>query len=116
MTDIETDEPYEVSWRVTRELQPEDIHCDLCGEQADSMHFVPYVIDCKAVVFACPDHNPVPDGYSIELKRWYGPEAELDFPDHIAEKGSRGNGDGVYALAILSEREFEIRCRLAKPD
>ena len=42
----------------TRPVEKKDLHCDHCGKPANSIDFVPYVIDCKKVLFACPDHEP----------------------------------------------------------
>ena len=53
----------EVKWRSTRNLALEDVRGDLCGEQADTLHLLPYVTECEAVVLACPGHAPVPQGY-----------------------------------------------------
>lgn len=97
----------EVSWRVTREVEAADIKCDLCGKFADTLHFVPYVIKCEHVVFACPEHCPVPEGYWVSLERWFG---EDDWTDHI---GPKGNGSGWDALGLLSDRFKEIQRSLA---
>ena len=97
----------EISWKVTREVVASDLKCDLCGKQADSLHFIPYVIECKQVVFACPDHCPVPEGYWVSLERWF---SEPDWYDHI---GPKGNGQGWDALGLLSDRFNAIKRALA---
>jgi hypothetical protein len=106
----------EVKWRVTREVEKQDIRCDLCGAPADTLHFVPYVIECEQVIFACPGHAPVPEGYWLDLDRWFGPEGE-QLHDHVARKGGEthyeaGTG-GDHSLALLYDRFFAIKCELA---
>src|SRR4051812_28502933 len=99
-----SDEPTPVRWRVTREPRAEDILCDLCGEQTDTLHFVPYVKPCEQVVFACPAHCPMPQGYMVEIDRWFR-DGWQHWADHI---GPKYNDEGYYAIAVLADRFTEI--------
>ena len=38
-----------------------------CGEQADTVHFLPYVTRTERIEFACPDHDP--GGYWLPLAK-----------------------------------------------
>ena len=120
MTDITaTTEEYTTDWRVTREVEAKDLHCDHCdhcGKPADSIHFVPWVVDCKKVLFVCPDHDPIPEGYWVEVARWFG-EPRADWYEHIGNKQAGPDHDwkrdGGYALALLADRFFDIQRQLA---
>jgi hypothetical protein len=94
----------EVHWRRTK-LTRDLIRCDLCGEKADTIHFVTDGDypgsdgrdDQVEVVFGCPKHDA--GGYHIELKRWFNPEEGVR--EHIDQK-TRGQA-GVAA----ADRRFD---------
>jgi hypothetical protein len=89
-------------------VEPEDLHCDLCGAPADTLHFVPWVTRCEQVIFACPAHCPVPEGYWVELRRWFG-KNDIDWREHITEKQN-----GWKALCVLDARFWNIQIALAQ--
>jgi hypothetical protein len=80
-----------ITWHrveLTRDL----LRCDLCGKQADALHFLsdgeyPNVHDRDAhegveAVLSCPEHDA--GGYWMTLDRWL--DEEEDFPDHVRQK------------------------------
>lgn len=101
-------------WIELREITADSYRCDLCGEQADTIHFVPWVTgtilirpgeqehdsDCKKCLFACPRHDP--GGYHFELDVWLDPAQHDRMARHLDEKGG-------LALARLYEREDAMR-------
>lgn len=107
---------FTVQWKVTGSVRLEGLHCDLCGEPADSIHFVPWVMRCKAVVFACPKHSPVPEGYWVESSRWFKDAAGWE--EHISRKGGRDHEwddeGGFHALALLHDRSSRSRWSLPR--
>lgn len=54
-----------VTWRTTAPDSELDYRCDLCNEKASTIHFLPWVIRCERVLFACPKHDP--GGYWTDL-------------------------------------------------
>ena len=105
-----------VNWRRT-ELRRSHIRCDLCGDEADTLHFLteggyPKVEtegdwEGVEVAFACPKHDA--GGYWVHLDRWYD-QAER-FPDHIREKSW-----GAAALWAIAIREEDIQRAAALSD
>lgn len=95
------------TWQLTRQPLPEEIRCDLCGEQADSFHFMPWAGDeCQAVVFACPEHCPVPEGYWFDTADWFCEGGEEKWAHHLkTTKGWRG-------LALLRDRFTAVQREL----
>jgi hypothetical protein len=72
-----------IVWRELRALAPESFRCDFCGEQADTIHLVPWCDEsCEHALFACAQHDP--GGYWFEVARWLDPGER--FRDHLAEK------------------------------
>ena len=110
--------PKPIEWAVTRDVKPKDIRCDLCGKQADTIHFLPWVAgprECQQVAFACPGHVPEEQGYMVTVADWFAPakrsrkgHAIPTTPEHIEQKI---NGD--VALGRLDDRFREIRRKLA---
>jgi hypothetical protein len=104
----------ELRWRKTTYPAAEDLRCDYCGAQADTMHLLPSVTNCEVVAMACPDHCPVPQGYMIEVDRWYGDmDSAHSFADHIGEKVNGG-----MAVAMIQDRiaEFSLLPPRRTPD
>jgi hypothetical protein len=101
-----TPEGARVKWLLTRDIKAADIKCDMCGAQADTLHFVPYITECELVVFACPAHDPEPEGYWTTLDRWF---TEADWLAHIREKQN-----GSMALACLYTRFHQLKRELAE--
>lgn len=100
-------------WVVTRSITLKDIKCDLCGKQADTLHFLPWVAGprpCEEVKFACKDHDP--GGYWLDLT---GREGWFTKPEHWAEHIGQ-KVEGWQALAALDERFHEIKRQLAERD
>jgi hypothetical protein len=87
-----------VTWSYTRGT-PEMLRCDLCGEQADTIHIC-FDDDNIEVVFACPAHDP--GGYWIEVQRWFA--ETLDWINHLGEKDW-----GFEAIRKLAVRLDESR-------
>ena len=108
-------------WTITREIKPKEIKCDLCGKQADTIHFLPWVAGekpCEEVKFACPDHNTDPQGYMITIADWFAPAKSTrsgrlmpTTAEHIEQKIN-----GWQALSVLDDRFREIKRRLAERD
>jgi hypothetical protein len=100
-------------WRRT-ELTRDLIRCDLCGEKADTVHFLTdgqYPAtggnnENVEAVFACPQHDA--GGYHVELDRWFSKEA---IPNHIAQKTW-----GRAALAAIDGRFDQILRAAADSD
>jgi len=107
-----------ITWRRT-EITRDLLRCDLCGEQADALHFLsdghyPDVRDAEAsegvqVAFSCPLHDA--GGYWVSLDRWYGPEREMDWHSHIG-----GKLWGLAALCALGDREHALLREAAAAD
>ncbi|TMC50367.1 MAG: hypothetical protein E6J20_17215 [Chloroflexi bacterium] len=72
--------------------------CDECGARADTIHFLPRIVDCDEVRFACAEHDP--GGYWVSFKRWVTPlHRGYTFADHIWQKHG-----GPIALLLLAQR------------
>lgn len=91
-----------VVWRETGEPKIEQYRCDLCGEQADTIHFVPWVKTPKQALFACPEHDP--GGYWFRLKEWMNEADRKRWIEHLD-----GKTDGPEALALLFDRMNEMQ-------
>jgi hypothetical protein len=71
------------TWHEQVPLTADQFRCDLCGEQALTIHLVPWcTLDCEEALFACERHDP--GGY------WFGVSDFLDDTDrwvaHLGEK------------------------------
>jgi hypothetical protein len=98
-------------WTTTTPAKDLDYRCDLCGEPADALHFVPWVMDCEEVLFSCSKHDA--GGYWVEFKHWFDPEER--FPRHVAQKGERDDpGNGGHALFLLGVRQDALRVEAAE--
>lgn len=91
-----------VTWRTTKGVRNLDYRCDApgCTAMGNTIHFVPWVTECEAVLFACPDHDP--GGYWTELERWFDPSER--FPQHVA-----GKPGSEHALSLLDARIDALR-------
>ena len=102
------------TWRRTKPDADLDYRCDLCGGLADTVHWLPYVIDATQCLFACPDHDP--GGYWMNIDDLFtGPE-DWRYPgsgrkytglDHVALKDDRGKGSP--AVVLLYDRIEKMR-------
>jgi hypothetical protein len=118
----------DTSWKVTREVQPSDIRCDLpgCSKQADTIHFLPWVagpkredgsFPCTKIAFACPAHSPDPCGYWIEVAKWFAP-ARVSRSGHAiptTQEHIEMKINGEEAVALVYDRFNEIQRALAVP-
>lgn len=92
-----------VVWRTTGEPKVEQYRCDLCGEQADTIHFVPWGrTKPERALFACPEHDP--GGYWLPLKDWVDEAGHERWIEHLDRKA-----DGPEALALLFDRMDAMR-------
>jgi len=98
-------------WKITCNPDPTDYKCDLCGAQADAVHFFfDYAKpeeDADAI-FGCAEHDP--GGRWFYLRDLLKPRenGEHHMVDHIA-----GKTWGLSALAALEDRIDDIRRELA---
>jgi hypothetical protein len=99
------------SWRRTGPLSVADFKCDLCGSEADTVHFWPWVVECEQVLFACSTHDP--GGYWTEIGELLSDDAyEVDgMAAHIMRKR-----DGGDTLAMFEDRVENLRNALAESD
>jgi hypothetical protein len=91
-------------WRELKELSAELFRCDLCGEQATTIHLVPWCGNaCEQALFACAIHDP--GGYWFPLQRWLG--YRDDWLRHLDEKVDwrRTTAERPGGLALLLDRE-----------
>ena len=68
------------------------LKCDECGQEANTIHVLPYVTAPEKVTFACAEHDP--GGYWFRIERWDAPKNSMR--DHILE--TKGNGPVVVRL------------------
>lgn len=94
---------YAPTWRATAPDDQLDYRCDLCGAPADTLHFLPYITSCEAVLFACPDHDP--GGYWTRISRLAGGALY----EHLM-----GYHGIEQALGLLGERQDAIRRQMAE--
>jgi hypothetical protein len=95
-------------WRELKELSAELFRCDLCGEQATTIHLVPWCgNECERALFACAIHDP--GGYWFDLDRWLGGERD-DFRRHLEKKVDwrQTSAERPGGLALLLDREHEL--------
>jgi hypothetical protein len=95
----------QVVWHERRDLTPDLFRCDLpgCGDQANTIHFVPwYESSCEVVLFACPRHNP--GGYVIGVEEYVAGEECWRF---FLEPDTRLYGDRL-GLELLLDRVEEL--------
>lgn len=78
--------------------------CDLCGAKADTVHFVPYIIGCHDVLFACPPHDP--GGYWLTTADFDDGPPDFRDPSRLYTSRSHilAKNDGWLALVLLLER------------
>lgn len=82
------------TWRELKPVTAELFRCDLCGEQATTIHLVPWCDQrCEQALLACERHDP--GGY------WFPIEEYLngDMREHL----EREQRDGVYVLMARVE-------------
>ncbi len=89
------------TWRSTKPDSKLDYRCDLCGEPANTIHFVPWSGQCDEVLFACPDHDP--GGYWLDLDRFWTNEMQ----DHLFHDWERSERQ----IGLLGARVDEARRR-----
>ena len=87
-------------WRTTAPVAELPYVCDLCGEPADSVHFLPWVTRAEHIAFACPNHDP--GGYWLRLRVLFADKRAM-----LSHIGGKNGGD--HALALLAERIDGIR-------
>lgn len=86
---------------------PDDLKCDVCGETADTIHFLDVEDGTYpkggpvTVRFACADHDF--GLYFVDVARFVDRKREESFATHIARKDW-----GLYGLAALRDRLWEI--------
>jgi hypothetical protein len=103
-------------WHELKELSAELFRCDLCGEQATTIHLVPWCgSQCEQALFACAIHDP--GGYWFDLDRWLGDEHD-DLKRHLDEKVDwrRANAERPGGLALLLEREHALMHPVARAE
>jgi hypothetical protein len=72
-----------IVWHELRPLTAELFRCDLCGDQADTIHLVPWCDGrCERALFACPRHDP--GGYHFEVADWLSDR--IDWDRHLLDK------------------------------
>lgn len=97
-----------VVWREWRELTSDLFRCDLCGEQATTIHLVPWCGDeCERALFACEIHDP--GGYWLNVADWIGDRDK--WVRHLEEKldPRRSVAEHPGGLCLLLDREDELR-------
>lgn len=75
-----------------------------CSQPPTTLHWLPYVIECKRVELACADHDP--GGY------WMNLPLEMDDLIHVSRKytGPEAVAKAIVALAALdARREMDAR-------
>lgn len=95
-------------WKRTK-VTVDLLRCDLCGEQADALHFLsprgtyPDVssdeIEDMQCVFSCPKHE-ASGGYMIDLTRWFE-EGYEHWREHLEEK--RWGRSALFAWSVREE-------------
>jgi hypothetical protein len=97
----------DVVWHEIVELRADLFRCDLCGEQADTVHLVPWCgVECEHVLFACPRHDP--GGYWLSVCDWLADRD--DWQRHLEEKIDPPHVDADHpgGLYVLLQRVHEL--------
>ncbi len=97
----------DVVWHELLPLTTDRFRCDLCGEQADTIHLLPWCgVECERALFACAIHDP--GGYWFSVREWINERARCQ--RHLEEKIDPRNCDpdrpgGLY---VLIQRVHEL--------
>jgi hypothetical protein len=96
-----------IVWHELRSLDRELFRYDLCGEQADTVHLVPWCgHDCEHALFGCDSHDA--GGYWFRLDDWLARRDE--FERHLEQKIDldRCDADHPGGLYVLMRRVNEL--------